>query len=354
MPILVISSLSWLVGGVNAADRAQLQISFLSKVEAQKAIVAEKLELYFELMTALDMRAKVGKLMQGDTREQRIADCKKHYERAMLEFSDEEKAALTVILESLRPTFAKHYPLLLRTPWRFIKKSDSLESAAHFTREDCIVLSARYVIATAKKFKQVKDGSLDRKQFVRQAAMLLLHEQTHVLQRLHADRFTKLYAEHWQLIRAENIKDHSWLAARRAVNPDGVDIGWVHPLPSESDDKVRRYVWPQVIYKKTEGDVRLFRDTLMAAVEVEKTRDGFEVLLRDGQPVYQSLGKHPSLLQRYPFGGAYHPNEAAAGALPVVILHDFVGEVNAKTDERTRRREKERAKLKAWFRQILR
>lgn len=345
---------------VTAADAPKINqrplIEFLTMGNASKVIIAEKIEPYFALMTKLDLSAKVPKPLVGDSTKQWRAAGKKQYQAAMRDFTDAEKKAITTSLDFIHPVLVKHYPLLARTPWRLIKKSDTLESGAHFTREDCIVLSERFVIAAAKNFTLMSDEKLTREKFIAKTAWLLLHEQSHVHQRLYPERFAKLYTEHWKIIRAEKIADHDWLATRRAINPDGVDIGWVHVvIDGKEEPKITRYLWPQVLYKKTEGKIRLFRDTMMAAVELKKTQDGFATLVgEDDKPLIHRLQTQAEFRSRFPFGGTYHPNEAAAGALPAVILSEAPLQAAPKPNTPPNEKAKELARLREWFRVILR
>lgn len=290
-------------------------IHLLTAVQAGDAFVEEELEPYFSLMTPLEMAMKTGAALEAETREAQIAECKERYAAAVRDFSDDEAALLREVIEQLHPTLEKHYPLLARTPWSFIKKADSLEAGAHFTRERHIVLSEGFL-----KRAVAMNNRVAPRQVLRRVGGLLLHEQTHVLQRLHPEKFAKLYTEVWGFTRTQKIESIDWLKQRQVVNPDAVDLGWVYGL--KEDDDTTRWIWPRVILTKLDQP-RMFRDMAFIAVELEKTDGGFRVKENDDDSAtHVPLNDVRAYTQKFPHGGAYHPNEAAAGMLPAVILAD--------------------------------
>ncbi len=308
-------------GAACAADPAPdvPVIAFLSRDEAGKAIVEEKIEPYFTLLSALDMSAKTGSAIAADNRDAQLAEVKTRYREAMRDFTDAEKEALTAALTRLQPTLKEHYPLFARTPWSLIKKASSLEGGAHFTREAHIVLSEQFPAAVASAREKRKPDEV-----ARMALGLLLHEQCHVLQRLHPKLFAGMYAQFWRMERFEKIAGTTWLDERNAVNPDGVDVNWIVPVKmKEGDAEVERHVWPRILYKTTQGVPRMFADMEMVLVDVERAGEGWRVKSGDdGTPSRQPLNKAASFAALFPHGNAYHPNEAAAAAIPAIILAD--------------------------------
>ena len=312
---------AWIAGIACAADPAPdvPTITFLSREAAGEAIVLEKIEPYFSLLSALDMSAKTGSEITAGNRDAQLVEVKARYREAMRDFTDVEKEALTAALVRLQPTLKEHYPLLARTPWSLIKKASSLEGGAHFTREAHIVLSEQFPAAVVGAREKRKPDEV-----ARMALGLLLHEQCHVLQRLHPKLFVGMYAEFWKMQHVEKIAGATWLDERNAVNPDGVDVNWIVAVKvKEGDAEVERHVWPRILYKTTQGVPRMFADMEMVLVDVERADAGWRVKAGDdGTPSRQPLHKSAPFAAIFPHGNAYHPNEAAAAAIPAIILAD--------------------------------
>ncbi len=331
------------------ARAAEPSIALLSKDEAAIAILEEKIEPYFKLLTPLDMAAKLRAMPEGDTLEAKREDFKKKYAAHTLDFTDDEKAFIRACIELVHPVLEKHYPLVARTPWSIIKKSDLLEGGAHFTREGHIVLSQQ-VLVRAIRFKN--DGNDDAATFT--LLPLLLHEQFHVLQRLHAKTFADLYVNVWGYVHVPTLAAGDWLDARQMVNPDGVDVNWLLPIEDEllGEAGAKKLVWPRIVLSRTQGVPVMFRDMQMVLVEVTRTGEDHAVKLdAQGLPVMSPLMDSKAFNAKFPHGNSYHPNETAAAVLPAVILADLLPEyedrkpANRKAVEKTAR-EWMRANLK--------
>jgi len=319
-------------------------IKLLTKEEAAAAIVEEKIEPYFKLLGAADMAAKVGEELAGDTLEAKREACRKKYQSFMLDFTDAEQAIVAACIERVHPVLREHYPKIAATPWSVIKKADRLEGAAHFTRESHIVLSEHVLVRAAKLAAEGKQDAA-----VNALLPLLLHEQTHVLKRLHGKVFAEFYVSHWGLKHAEKIVAGDWLDARQMVNPDAVDVNWILPVKDEAGAVLLH--WPRIILTKTEGVPVMFRDMQMVLVELEREGEGFRARLNaDGTPVMQPLSQVKAFAEKFPHGNAYHPNEAAAALLPAVILADL----NPDAVEKNEARAVEQAKARKWLREAFR
>lgn len=297
---------------------AEPSIKLLAKEEAAVAILEEKIEPYFKLLTLPDMAAKLRAVPVGETLDEQRADFKRQYAGFTLDFTDQEKAIIHTCVAKVQPVLEKHYPLIAKAPWSIIKKSDVLEGGAHFTREAHVVLSAN-VLARAVRLE--KENQPDAA--VAALLPLLLHEQMHVLQRLHPKVFANLYEKIWGYEYAPKIATGTWLDARQMVNPDGVDVNWL--VAMKDDAGQAKLLWPRIVLTKTQGVPVMFRDMQMVLIEVEKKDDGYAVKLKeDGMPVMSPLMASRSFAGRFPHGNAYHPNETAAAALPAVILADLL------------------------------
>lgn len=339
MIIRTLFAFAFLFAPAFAADPS---IKLLTKDEAAAAIVDEKIEPYFKLLTAPDMAAKVRVELTGDTLDAKREDCRQRYKTFMKDFTEGEVAIVKRCIAIVQPVLEKHYPLIARTPWSIIKKSDLLEGGAHFTREAHIVLS-EHVLVRAAKF--MNDGN--EVAAVGTLLPLLLHEQMHVLQRLHPKVFADLYEKVWGYEYAAKIKTNDWLDVRQMMNPDGVDMNWLVRLKDESG--AEKIVWPRIILSKIEGVPVMFRDMQMVLIEVEKQGEGHAVKLKeDGSLVMSPLMESKPFAMKFPHGNAYHPNETAAASLPAVILADMKPEHEEKKPAERRAYEET---LRKWMRE---
>ena len=74
-------------------------IRFLDKEASAKAIVAEKIEPYFSLLPALDMAAKTGSPLTGDTLAEQREACRRRCAALKLDFTKEDQTLLRACIE---------------------------------------------------------------------------------------------------------------------------------------------------------------------------------------------------------------------------------------------------------------
>ena len=75
-------------------------VGFLTAKDAADAIVDESMEPYFSLLLPLEMHAKTGSSGPGANLAAQRDECRKRYRSAVLDFTDDEKAAMTAAAES--------------------------------------------------------------------------------------------------------------------------------------------------------------------------------------------------------------------------------------------------------------
>lgn len=306
-----------------------IKARFLGKAEAAKVLAADD---YFGLLHAPELRAKTGLPLADMDAAQARAAGKAFYAASAQDFSAEEEATLQAMLDTVAPKLADKLPLMARTPFAFIKSG--VEGGLPHTRGACIVLSPRMLsifVMVAQKSPAGLEG----------AASLLVHEQTHVLERQHPELFGKLFTDIFGFRRIPSAPDAPALAEGRVVNPDGPDLAWAFPAP---DGKTTRWIRPDLLLKETVHPrmPQDFREVAVGLVE----KDGAFALATDAQgaPKVEDLGAVAAYATA--FSGveeSFHPNEIAAE-----LFADWIAGNPKDADQPLRQR------TAAWARQNLR
>lgn len=325
------------------------KIDFLDPARAREAIVDDRDEPYFSLLRPHDMSAKIGRPVPGATIEEQRDTCRRAYREAAADFSDTEKDLVRTAVARIHPVLAADYPKFAALPWSFIKVGDSIEGGFPHTRGPHIVLPAGTLAGMARTLKRSERDALFR------AATLLAHEQVHVFQRKYPDSLDALYTGLWGFRRAPRIEGCPWLDRHEVVNPDATDVGWVFPFKEGGKERV---IWPRVLFKDPEpGPGEIFRmgeDFRMAAVELEKTPDGYRVS-KDaaGNPAMADLMKVRPYTEKFPGESyIYHPEEAAAAYFGTIAAVDALVDKERLPEESRRTLEKNLDPVRGWFRRI--
>jgi hypothetical protein len=328
-------------------------IEFLGISAARKAIVDESMEPYFKLLQPMEMSVKTAKPIGGGTLQQQRDECRHRYEGAVQEFSDEEKDALRWYVLKLVPFVAADYPLYARTPWSFIKLSPQFEGGMPHTRGSHIIVSETVLRAMVAVRKQPAPQWIELAQF----GDVLLHEQSHVVQREHPDRFAKLYTDLWHFKHATSIQGCQWLTTHQLVNPDGVDVRWVFPV---IDHGQKTWIWPLVVFGEVDDPAQTsFADMRMVAIELEPgpAADSFRAKVdAGGKPVMRDLLEVPEYVKLFPrSSNIYHPNEAAADLFAKTVIMADIVRPNAPADSRAALNQAllDYEPLRDWFKRIL-
>jgi hypothetical protein len=299
-------------------------IEFLAGDAAKAAIVDDSLDPYFSRLEDHEMSAKTSSPITGDTHDAKIAECKKRYQAAVLDFTEDDKAVLTFFVSKIQGPLKRDYPVFGNTPWSFVKINDTLEGGMAHTRGSHVILPEGIL----KRFALFKSRMGDKA--IPLGASLLIHEQTHVMERLHPELFTPLFTDTFHFIRAKKIEPNPWLTDRQLINPDGTVCDWIFPL---TEDGKQTFVLPLIAFKEPNPtDLRHGID--MIAVTVEPTKEGYKAVLgTDGNPVVRPLRE----VEAYASGPGsepnnYHPNEIIADRFAELVMMDDL--VDAATRKR--------------------
>lgn len=339
------------IGREPATQAAAPAVEFLDQAAAKKAIVDETMEPYFKLLQPMEMSVKTAEpIGQGTLVEQRDR-CRKRYQEAVQNFSDEERDALRWYVSQLEPLVEKDYPLYARTPWSFIKLDSKFEGGMPHTRGPHIVLSDDFL-------KPLLQSRAKGPAWIGLAQIgdVLLHEQSHVVQRENPAQFAKLFTGLWKFKHAGTVQGCDWVTQHQIVNPDGVDVNWVFPV---KDGDATRWIWPLIVF----GDVddankATFADMQMVAIDLDAMGDNsFKAKVgADGKPVLHELMSVAEYVSKFrPSRNIYHPNEAAADlfAKIVVINHVLPGNIPAQREAGLQKMSDELKPLDDWFKKIL-
>jgi hypothetical protein len=285
------------------APRPALQARFLGKVEAAKILTSDD---YFHLLQVGELRAKTGLELADATPEQARIAAKAHYAAGAQDFSPEEKALLQGVLDRMAPQVAGKLPLMARTPFTFIKAD--AEGGLPHTRGACIILAPRLMEALQRGVQAGAQAKVDAF-----ASNLLVHEQTHVLERQHPELFAQLFTEVFGFKRLASVPDAPSIQALRIVNPDGPDLGWAFPIPEGS---TVRWIRPD-LQLRTLDHPRMPQDFQLVAVDLVAKDGGFALALdAKGQPKLEDLEAIPAYKAAFPdLDESFHPNEMAAELL---------------------------------------
>jgi hypothetical protein len=326
-----------------AAKRAMPTVRFLEGEAARDALLDDSADGYFSRLTELEMAAKTGSPVAGESRNERVEETRRRYAEGVRAFTEREQAALRGLVERIDPILRERYPRLAALPWSFIKVAASIESGFPHTRGAHIVLSEPMLMALAagqgKEAVEAPGGQM--------AAMLLLHEQLHVLQRKEPQLFEDLYTRVWKFRRAPQIEGAEKLKARMVVNPDGPDAVWILPVGDGE------WVWPLIVFPEGMKEERAgLRHMQSIAVAIGAREGGGFRLKTDetGAPAIRPLEQSKEYMKAfYPSEYVYHPNEASADLFARLVLHDSFGADAEVPDERRERVEAGLKPIRGWF-----
>ena len=323
-----------------AAEDAPVAVRFLTVKEAQAAIVDESMEPYFSILQPLEMAAKTGAALEGKDLAAQRDECRKRYQAAAREFTDDEKAAITEAARGVGAALKTAYPMFANTPWSFLKLDGSIEGGMPHTRGPHIVLPGSW----PGRFAQMKARKAD---LVKSAlAEVLVHEQCHVLQRAKPDVFADLYTKVWGLVHAKEVEDCPAVLRTRVVNPDGPDMRWIF---AAKDGAATAYWQPMILMPADVAVPRMPADFRVVAIALDKKGDAFAQRTdKDGAPVTTPLEQVAAYQAEFgAVGENFHPNETFA------CLFSWMASKDQLSGPSSRRPGADFTKLREWCRQHL-
>lgn len=327
---------------LSGSVQASPTIVFLSQLQAKAAIVDDTGEPYFSTLQPMEMAAKTGRNLTTTGLNAQRQETRQRYQFAALEFTADEKTAITALVKGIDAKLKGHYNRLASVPWKFLKVGDNIEGGLPHTRGAYIVLSR----SVASQLVQLA-GLYSPHDAVIIGAGILLHEHVHVLQRSKPHLFDSLYKGVWGFVHVEPIKRTGWLLRHHLANPDGLDCGWLFPV--DGKDK-SRYILPDIIFDDGDGLKRMPQDFRMVALEVRKTGDHFSFVRdTDGRPKTSPLMGVASYVRVFAVSSnIYHPNEAAADLLTQLVQYEYMADKSKISPENRKKLESAFAPIRHW------
>jgi len=289
------------------------RVAFLAPDAAAAALAHAPGDHFYDGMGMLEIRARLRSPLAGMSLAQARVAVRDDEAAATLAFSDAEQAAIRAVIDRMQARLAARAPLYARTPWSFIKLDDRAEGGMPHTRGPHIVLPR----SVAQCFAQLQADGLLAPGYP--ADQLLVHEQTHVIQRTFPGRFEPLLTEVFGFTRMTPAPTTPWLDAHVITNPDAPDLGWAFPLERLGG---RGWAMPYLTLPDVDAP-RIPRDFRAVAVELARNGKAWSVVEDGGVPRTRPLEAVPGWRSWFPFPDEdFHPNEIAAVTLSHWILQD--------------------------------
>lgn len=288
-----------------ASTATPLTIRFPTVAQGQAALTQGAEAGYFDTLQLADLRAKTGLLLAGATLTEARVKARAKFAEEVVAFTPTEQAMLRAVLARLAPKLEADFPLMARTPFSFIKAGTGVEAGIPHTRGVHIVLSPLELDSMVWVYRLGWDTILDQ-----MLAPLLVHEQTHVLQRAHPERFAPFYSDVLGFKRLNSVPDHPWLIERRVVNPDATDLRWAFRFTQAGQT---RWIRPDILLKVVDRP-RMVDDYRMVGVELIEQEGTMRVAVdAGGQPMTQDLKSIHAYRDQFPNpANIHHPSEVAA------------------------------------------
>lgn len=293
-------------------DIKKINIIYLKNNEACDILTNENNERYISDFTKEEMKSKYC-LDTADYKtthysQQRLIDeCKLNYCKNVLEFLDNEKIAINSLVQTISYNIKEHYPKFLFTKWKFIKIDDRIESGLPHTRKDCIILPRSYVNNITKHYEKKNNHIL-----LTEYGSLIIHEQTHIMQRNNPEIFLDLYTKIWPFKKSKNLKFINKMNYKRS-NPDAINPEWVYHTDSTNGFLPISKLNPDLNF-----DLR-YPNKL--AYPVKRIKENYYVK-KNQQPknlnsIVEYYNKFCNIQQNY------HPNEISAVFLAKIFTYKF-------------------------------
>ena len=273
-------------------------IEFLDLEAARSAIIDESAERYISDATDDFLRFCMG--LEADAPIPKEAAARKQlatstYQEMVRTFSQEEQELLSRVARKLSKLTAADWPLVSKTPWKFLKVSSKFCRGFAHTRGPNILLSPPMmgIIKSNEDF----------------ALTLLLHEKLHVLQRMYPERFEALYSEYG--FRRIKLAEGELDRIRVAQNPDAFSIDWAVEIEGE---------WSLMVatFKELPDGKLMFSNERRELIKNDDGTYAVGDLLKDS-PGFQNWKKSYGLEI-----GLEHPNEVSAYLSTPLLEQDYL------------------------------
>ncbi len=261
-------------------------IQFLTVEQGRLEIIDESYEPYISGATDNFLRFCIGAtadapIPSAPGRRREMAEAA--FKEKVQSFSESEQELIRDAVSRLNEQIGDDWPLVSKSPWRFVKVDSTFCSGFPHTRGKTIILPAGImpVFQHSESF----------------AVNLLLHEKLHVLQRLYPERFEKLYTLYgFEKIR---LADGELARVDYGQNPDAFGVEWAIKI----DDQLSMLI--PTFQTVADGRLRFNREHRTLVAE------------DDGQYRFGPIREPDDAFEQWKngfggIGGLDHPNETSA------------------------------------------
>lgn len=284
------------------------RVDLLTKEQGEKAILDESFEAGISQMQKREIATFLSSPLPSEDLEECRSFAKKKFREAVLDFTPQEKACIRYTVDNVNRILQENdLKLMSDHPWRFIKTDEWFCGGFAHTRGTYILISQRHLDhLTAMYNEHMSDEATE--DLLLGFGALLVHEQTHSLQRTFRSRFVELYTQYWNFIHAE-VKNSAVITIDQVSNPDAPVAEWLIPDPTSN-----KWYWPRTLLKKGPEVPQMGKDFVDKVFYVEKSEEGYVITKEEnGDPKFLLMDEIPFYTNSIPVTiGLDHPNEIAA------------------------------------------
>ena len=280
----------------SCVDMVKLQIAFIS---SRDACIELRTDIpYFLKMNIKDI------IVKGNT----IRNC-----NLLEDWTKEEKDAIRLIIQYAQQTKKCAFGFqrkIISTPWIFIKVSSLVENGFPHTHKDVIYLPSNFVTTLVN---HIKNHSV--KYAYENLGHVLVHEKTHVWQRIEPELFKSFY----KLLNFEKLKFSEttleWLRKNTRTNPDGMDLEWGYK------NKSGKYYTFASLWNKNPNDLSDIKNVAIPLTP-NKTHSEWKIAEKDNKKIIPitELSSWNTIIGLT--SNHYHPNEISAEGISRFTLND--------------------------------
>lgn len=298
------------------------RIDFLSKEEAQKAILDETFEPYFSKLQKREVETFTGQEVPYNDPEKIRQFAREKFVTAVISFTKEEKEAMDFVVNEVNKTLLiNNINMLTAPPWRFIKVEAWLCGGFAHTRSNFIILSDKRIKYLTDNFRKNMTDE-ERINLVSKIGSLIVHEQTHVLERTHPSVFENLYTHYWDFKKG-NVEPTEPITTNEISNPDAPISNWL--IPDSINNNI--YHWIRTLLKENKKIPEMGKDFTQVIYKVNYENGKYQVEKdKSGQLVSIPVYEFKKYFMRFPvIEGLDHPNEIAAYMMSAVFKSILIG-----------------------------
>ena len=239
-------------------------------------------------------------------------DCRVAFGKAARDFTDKEKAVLTLYVTQIDSAAGIEFPVLNHLPWRFAVISDTFDFG--------VPNVGRYIILTKGILKEMQEWADRQSNMFFVGMEMLIREKALLLQNNRRETFEKFYAEVW------GFRKIPALSIDRPMQDNGIFLSRIPPNEwvIKLSPKDKEYIMPALLLRdagKGGGGT-----AQRVAIIVDSTSKGF--LPRKGKKAlidYRDLRLISHYRKKFPLSEYdYHPVEISTDLLTKYIVMKYV------------------------------